>query len=165
MTFLSNSLKALVTGTVTNGFPSVTSVLQHLVFKMFFHDVLFTAPSPSPGGDEKVILIFQRSPGNYSTSLCMAHSLHLPLGSLARVKRDNACSAAAGYLSLAVSIIESLVQYLLLLLGNQLRCCQKGSWSCGLPFSLMNGKLAVAGLALLAFLLGGRHTGKSASQS
>ena len=132
---------------------------------MFFHDALFTAPSPSPGGDEKVILIFLRSPGNYSTSLCIAHSLHLPLGSLARVKRDNACSAAAGYLSLAVSIIESLVQYLLLLLGNQLRCCQKGSWSCGLPFSLMNGKLAVAGLALLAFLLGGRHTGKSASQS
>ena len=163
MPFLSNSLKAMVTGTVTDGFPSVTSVLQHLVFKMSFHDVLFTAPSPSPGGDEKVILIFQRSPGNYSTSLCIAHSLHLPLGSLARVKRDNACSAAAGYLSLAVSIIESLVQYLLL--GNQLRCCQKGSWSCGLPFSLMNGKLAVAGLALLAFLLGGRHTGKSASQS
>ena len=149
--------------TVTDGFPSITSVLQHLVFKMSFYDVLFTVPSPSPGGDEKVILIFQRSPGNYSTSLCMAHSLHLPLGSLARVKRDNACSAAAGYLSLAVSIIESLVQYLLL--GNQLRCCQKGSWSCGLPFSLMNGKLAVAGLALLAFLLGGRHTGKRASQS
>ena len=151
--------------TVTDGFPSITSVLQHLVFKMSFYDVLFTAPSPSPGGDEKVILIFQRSPGNYSTSLCIAYSLHLPLGSLARVKRDNACSAVAGYLSLAVSIIESLVQYLLLLLGNQLRCCQKGSWSRGLPFSLMNGKLAVAGLALLAFLLGGRHTGKSASQS
>ena len=35
-------------GTVTNGFPSVTSVLQHLVFKMSFQDVLFTAPSPSP---------------------------------------------------------------------------------------------------------------------
>ena len=35
--------------TVTNGFPSVTSVLQHLVFKMFFHVVLFTAPSPLPG--------------------------------------------------------------------------------------------------------------------
>ena len=32
--FLSNSLKALVMGTVTNGFPSVTSVLQYLVFKM-----------------------------------------------------------------------------------------------------------------------------------
>ena len=75
MTFLSNSLKALVTGTVTNGFPSVTSVLQHLVFKMFFHDVLFTAPSPSPGGDEKVTLIFQ-SPVNYSTGLCIAYSLH-----------------------------------------------------------------------------------------
>ena len=150
--------------TVTDGFPSITSVLQHLVFKMSFHDIRFTAPSPSSGGEEKVIL-FQRTHVNYSTSLCIAHSLHLPLGSLARVKRDNACSAAAGYLSLAVSIIESLVQYLLLLLGNQLRCCQKGSWSCGLPFSLMNGKLAVAGLALLAFLLGGRHTGKSASQS
>ena len=125
-TFLSNSLKAPVTRTVTDGFPSVTSVLQHLVFKMSFHDVLFTAPSPLPGGDEKVILIFQRSPDNYSTGLCIAYSLHVPLGSLARVKRDNACSAVAGYLSLAVSIIESLVQYLLLLLGNQLRCCQKG---------------------------------------
>ena len=74
--FLSNSLKALVMGTVTNGFPSVTSVLKHLVFKMSFHDVLFTAPSPSPGGDEKVILIFQRSPINYSTDLCIAYSLH-----------------------------------------------------------------------------------------
>ena len=74
-TFRSNSLKALVTGTVTNGFPSVTSVLQHLVFKMFFQDVLFTAPSPLPGGDEKVILIVQRSPVNYSTGLCIAYSL------------------------------------------------------------------------------------------
>ena len=73
MPFLSNSLKALLTG--TNGFPSVTSVLQHLDFKMFFHDVLFTAPSPSPGGNEKVILIFQRSPVNYSTDLCIAYSL------------------------------------------------------------------------------------------
>ena len=60
-TFLSNSLKAMVMRTVTNGFPSVTSVLQHLVFKMFFHDVLFKAPSPSPGGDEKVILIFKEA--------------------------------------------------------------------------------------------------------
>ena len=77
MPFLSNSLKALVTGTVTNGFPSVTSVLQHLVFKMSFHDVLFIAPSPSPGGDEKVILIFQRCPINYSTGLCIAYSLQL----------------------------------------------------------------------------------------
>ena len=49
-------------GTVTNGFPSVTSVLQHLVFKMSFHDVLFTAPRPSPGGNEKVILIFSMKP-------------------------------------------------------------------------------------------------------
>ena len=32
--FLSNSLKALVMGKVTTGFPSVTSVLQYLVFKM-----------------------------------------------------------------------------------------------------------------------------------
>ena len=115
-TFLRNSLKAPVTRTVTDGFPSVTSVLQHLVFKMSFHDVLFTAPRPSPGGNEKASLF---------SGLCIAYSLHLPLGSLARVKRDNACSAVAGYLSLAVSIIESLVQYLLLLLGNQLRCCQK----------------------------------------
>ena len=76
-TFLSNSLKALVTRTVTDGFPSVTSVLQHLVFKMSFHDVLFTAPSPLPGGDEKVILIFQRSPVNYSTALCIAYSLQV----------------------------------------------------------------------------------------
>ena len=75
-TFLSNSLKTLVMRTVTNGFPSVTSLLQHLVFKMFFHDVLFTAPSPLLGGDEKVILIFQRSPVNYSTGLCIAYSLH-----------------------------------------------------------------------------------------
>ena len=67
--------KALVMGTVTNGFPSVTSVLQHLVFKMYFHDVLFTAPNPLPGGDEKVILIFQRGPVNYSTGLCIAYSL------------------------------------------------------------------------------------------
>ena len=76
-TFLSNSLKTLVTRTFTNGFPSVTSVLQHLVFNMFFHDVLFTAPSPLPGGDEKVILIFQRSPVNYSTGLCIAYSLQI----------------------------------------------------------------------------------------
>ena len=75
-TFLSNSLKTLVTRTFTNGFPSVTSVLQHLVFNMFFHDVLFTAPSPLPGGDEKVILIFRRSPVNYSTGLCIAYPLH-----------------------------------------------------------------------------------------
>ena len=58
--FLNNSLKALVMGTATNGFPSIISVLQHLVFKMSFCDVLFTAPSPLPGGDEKVT-IFQRS--------------------------------------------------------------------------------------------------------
>ena len=76
MTFLSNPLKALVTGTVTNGFSSVTSVLQHLVFKMFFHDVLFIAPTPSPWGDEKVTLIFQRGPVNCSTGLCIAYSLH-----------------------------------------------------------------------------------------
>ena len=74
-TFQSNSLKALVKGTVAGGFPSVTSVLRHLVFKMVFHDVLFTAPSPSPGGDEKVILIFQRSPANNRTGLCIAYSL------------------------------------------------------------------------------------------
>ena len=36
MSFLSNSLKALITRTVTNGFPSVTSICQHLVFKMSF---------------------------------------------------------------------------------------------------------------------------------
>ena len=77
--FLSSSLKAPVTRTVINGFPSVTSVLQHLVFKMFFHDVLFTAPSPSPGGDEKSHSYFQRSPVNYSTGLCIAYSLHTPL--------------------------------------------------------------------------------------
>ena len=60
--FLSNSLKALVRGIVTNGFPSVTSVLQDLVFKISFQDVLLTAPSPLPGGDEKVILIFSKRP-------------------------------------------------------------------------------------------------------
>ena len=76
--FLSNFLKAMVMRTGTNGFPSVTSVLQHLVFKMTFHDVLFTAPSRLPGGDEKVILIFQRSPVNYSTGLCIANSLRWP---------------------------------------------------------------------------------------
>ena len=69
--FLSNSLKALVKGTVTNGFLSVTSVLQC--------HVLLIAPSPSPGGDEKVILIFQRSPVNYSTGLCIAYSLYISL--------------------------------------------------------------------------------------
>ena len=63
-------------GTVTNGFPSVTSVLQHLVFKMSFHDVLFTASSPSPEVDEKVILIFQRSLINYSIDLYIAYSLY-----------------------------------------------------------------------------------------
>ena len=42
---------------------------------MSFHDVLFTAPSPLLGGDEKVILVFQRSPVNYSTGLCIAYSL------------------------------------------------------------------------------------------
>ena len=62
-------------GTVTNGFPSVTSVLQHLVFKMFFHDILFTASTPSPGGDETVILIFQRSPANDNADLSIAYSL------------------------------------------------------------------------------------------
>ena len=77
--FLSNPLKALVKGTVTNSFPSVTSVLQRLLFKMFFHAVLFIAPSPSPGRDEKVILIFQRSPINYNTGLCIAYSLHISL--------------------------------------------------------------------------------------
>ena len=74
--FLSNSLKALVRGTVTNGFPSVTSVLQDLVFKMSFQDVLFTAPSPLPGSDEKLILIFPRDSVNSSTGLCIAYSLH-----------------------------------------------------------------------------------------
>ena len=71
MPFLSISFKSLVMGTVTNGFPSVTSVLQHLAFKMSFHDGPFTAPSPSPGGDEKVI-IFQRGSINYSIGLCIA---------------------------------------------------------------------------------------------
>ena len=75
MTFLSNPLKALVTGTVPNGFSSVTSVLQHLVFKVSFQDVLFTAPSPLPGSDEKVTFIVQRGPVNHSTGLCIAYSL------------------------------------------------------------------------------------------
>ena len=47
---------------------------------MSFHDVHFTAPSPLTGGDEKVVLIFQRSPVNYSTGLCIAYSLHRPHG-------------------------------------------------------------------------------------
>ena len=59
-------------------FPSVTLVLQHLVFKISFHQ-LFTAPSPLPGGDEKVILIFQRSPVNYSAGPCIAYSLQSSL--------------------------------------------------------------------------------------
>ena len=90
-TFLSNSLKALVTRTVTNAFPSVTSVLQHLVFKMFFHTVLFTAPSPSPGNDEKVILMFQRSPANYSMGLCRAYSLCIPLFYFWKLIFDDCC--------------------------------------------------------------------------
>ena len=73
--FLSNSLKALVTGTITNGFPSVTSVLQRLVFNMCFDDVVFTALRPASGGDEKVILTFHRGPSNYSTGLCIANSI------------------------------------------------------------------------------------------
>ena len=79
MPFLSNSLKVLVMGTVTNGFLSVTSVLQHFVFKMSFYDVLFTAPSPLLGVDEKVILIFQRNTVIYSISLYIAYSLHISL--------------------------------------------------------------------------------------
>ena len=59
--FLSDSLKALVMETVTNGFPSFTSVPQHLAFKISFHDVLFTALSLSPGGDKRVILIFKEA--------------------------------------------------------------------------------------------------------
>ena len=59
--FLSNSLKALVTGTVTNGFPSVASVLQYLVFKMSFHDILFTTPSPSPGVIRKSFSFFKEA--------------------------------------------------------------------------------------------------------
>ena len=62
-------------GIVSNGFLSLTSVFQHLVFKISFQDVLFTAPSPSFGGDEKVILIFQGSHVNYSTGLFIAYSL------------------------------------------------------------------------------------------
>ena len=69
-------------GTVTNGFPSVTSVLQHLVFKMSFQHVLFTGPSPLPGGNEKVILIFQRSSINYSAGLCIAYSLQVLVAQL-----------------------------------------------------------------------------------
>ena len=61
----------------TSGFPSLTSGLQHLVFKMSFHNVLFTAPSPSCGNDEKVIFIFQRDLVSYYTGLCIAHSLQL----------------------------------------------------------------------------------------
>ena len=99
MPFLSNSLKALVTGTVTNGFPSVPSVLQHLVFKMSFQDVLFTAPSPLPGGDEKVILIFQRSPVNYSTVLCIAYSLHV--GSLKKQESSRKTSTSALFIDYA----------------------------------------------------------------
>ena len=66
-------------GAGTKGFPSVTSVLQHLVFKISFQDVLVTTPSPSPGVDEKVILIFQGGSVNYTTGLCIAYSLHIPL--------------------------------------------------------------------------------------
>ena len=62
---------------VTTGFPSVTSLFQHLIFKMFFRKVPLTAPGSLPGGHEKVILIPQRSPVNYSTGLCTAYSLQL----------------------------------------------------------------------------------------
>ena len=75
--------------TVTNAFPSVISVLQHLVFKMFFHVALFTASSPLPGGDEKVILIFQRSSVNYSTGLCIAYSLQIVVAH--RLSHSAAC--------------------------------------------------------------------------
>ena len=63
------------------------------VSKMFFHDVHFIAPSPSPGGDEKVIHIFQRSPVNYSTVLCIAYSLHV--GSLKKQESSRKTSTSA----------------------------------------------------------------------
>ena len=70
------------------GFPSLSSVLQHLVFNMSFHNVLFTAPSPSSGSDEKIIFIFQRGPVNYSTGLCTAYSLQLDEGRWNEEERD-----------------------------------------------------------------------------
>ena len=48
--------------TVTNSSPWVTSVLQHLVCKMSFQDVLFTAPSPSPGGWWESHFYFSKRP-------------------------------------------------------------------------------------------------------
>ena len=87
-TFLSNSLKAPVRRRVTNGFPSVASVIQHLVFKMFFYDVLFIAPSPLLGRYEKVVLILQRSSVNYRTGL--KHSIFPTLKSLLmKVKEES----------------------------------------------------------------------------
>ena len=57
------------------GLGAVKSHKNILFSRCFTHDVLFAAPSPSPGGDEKVILSYQRSPVNYRTGLCIAYSL------------------------------------------------------------------------------------------
>ena len=58
---------------------TVTMVFHHShqYFNMSFYNVLFTAPSPSSGSDEKIIFIFQRGPVNYSPGLCTAYSLQL----------------------------------------------------------------------------------------
>ena len=61
-------------GTVTNGFPSVTSVLQHLVFKMSFH--IFTA-----GTDVASFTLMMASsvmPSNHLYSLLLP-AVHLGL--------------------------------------------------------------------------------------
>ena len=50
----------------------------NILFARCFSTMYFLlAPSLLPGGDEKVILIFQRSPVNYSTALCIAYSLQV----------------------------------------------------------------------------------------
>ena len=45
-------------------------------------------PALHLGGDEKVILIFERSPVNYSTGLCTAYSLQLDEGRWNEEERD-----------------------------------------------------------------------------
>ena len=61
-TFLSNSPKSLVMETATNGFPSVTSVLQHLVCKdVFPRCTVYLLPAFCLGLMRKSFLFFKEA--------------------------------------------------------------------------------------------------------